>query len=131
MGKVLVIQNAIFNYGKSVYNHLVKIYGITVLRSGSETVSDNGHCKEIWAGCIKFKQICVQFQGVRSVFVGKYDVTIAMFDLLIGLIICSRYHLKDEMLSFFYGKDIGGPPCPSGAFLGETAYHFTKDTAQL
>ena len=81
MKKLLILQNLILPYRKSVYNGLACDYDVTILHSGMPTVDSEDTYKEILIPAHRFGPFFIQNGVFREISSGKYDVIIAMFDL--------------------------------------------------
>lgn len=81
MKKLLILQNMILPYRKSVYNGLARDYDVTILHSGTPTVEPEDAYKEILVPALRIGPFFVQHGVFREISSGKYDVIISMFDL--------------------------------------------------
>jgi len=81
MKRVLILQNKILHYRKSLYNELSKYYDITVLHSGSVSVSNDDLYHEIVTKSKKIGPFILQSNVLKEVKSDKYDIVISMFDL--------------------------------------------------
>jgi glycosyltransferase involved in cell wall biosynthesis len=80
MKKILIIQNKILHYRKSLYNELSKTYSITVIHSGEISVDQHDIYHEIITKKRKVLFFNFQYQ-ILSEVKKEYDVVITMFDL--------------------------------------------------
>lgn len=81
MKKILILQNTLLHYRKSLYNELAKYYDITILHSGKKTVIEHDKYKEILKKKSKIGPFIFQSGVLSEVQKDSYDVIIAMLDL--------------------------------------------------
>ncbi len=79
--KVLILQNTILHYRKSLYNELSKLYDVTVLHSGKNAVTEDDKFVEIIKNKKKIGPFYIQEGVLSEVKNNSYDVIISMFDL--------------------------------------------------
>jgi len=81
MKKILILQNKVLHYRKTLYNGLSRYYNVTVLHSGKTTILQDDRYKEIITKSIKVGPFFVQPDVINNVRSDSYDVIIAMSDL--------------------------------------------------
>lgn len=94
--KILILQNKILHYRKALFNHLSKIYNVTVLHSGNSVINSlDDKFNEIIVPNYHFLSLNFQkgiFSKIKS---NNYDIIITMCDLhwinnIIALFILKR-----------------------------------------
>ncbi|MGZ9897683.1 glycosyltransferase family 4 protein [Shewanella gaetbuli] len=101
MKKVLIIYNYILHYRKPFFNELAKKYDVTVLHSGSESVTDVDNYVEIIKPARKVGPFMLQKGVFSEVSNEKYDVIISLFDvrwLNILFYLLKKDHFKKHVL---------------------------------
>jgi glycosyltransferase involved in cell wall biosynthesis len=88
---VLILQNEIMAYRKPVYNGLAKDYDVTVVHSGSVSVSAEDRYHEVIVKKNSVGPFFVQPQLNLSVMFARYDCVVAMFDLRWPAYICPLF----------------------------------------
>lgn len=81
MKKVIILQNYVPHYRKPIYNELGLRFDVTLLHSGSPSVTEYDHYKEIIVKSYKIGKFYLQRGVIKALRVNKYDSIIAMFDL--------------------------------------------------
>ncbi len=81
MIKVLVLQNTIMHYRKTLYNALSTNYDITIMHSGEETLTENDHYKETIVPVRKIGPFYIQSNVIKEIKSRRYDIVIAMSDI--------------------------------------------------
>ena len=82
MYKILILQNTILHYRKTVFNRLSEFYDVTVLHSGKPTLNSNDLYREIVVPCYKCGPFFIQgSKTIRRLLSNKYDIIVSMFDL--------------------------------------------------
>jgi len=100
--RIIIIQNKILHYRKAFYNLLSEKYDITVLHSGSPSISENDKYKEIIVSFINFKSLRFQKYVLKNTLSKEYKVIIAMADLhWINNILSLFIHHKESKFIFW------------------------------
>ncbi|TSE06275.1 MULTISPECIES: glycosyltransferase family 4 protein [Aquimarina] len=81
MKKVLILQNTILHYRKALYNELSKDYEVTILHSGTHTVTEDDRYNEIICKKRKIGPFYIQPKVLSEVRKDHYDAIISMFDI--------------------------------------------------
>ena len=107
MKRILIIQDKILHYRKSLYNELSKHYHVTVLHSGSNTVQASDAYSEIITPVRKIGPFFLQSGVMRAITTEEYDGVIAMFDVrwLNNLMAWRRKRKKIDFV--WWGLDFG------------------------
>lgn len=77
--RILILQNVIPHYRKALYNLLANDYNVTIIHSGTKTVTKSDKYKEIIIPARKFGPFFLQRGLLKNIYNG-YDVIIAMCD---------------------------------------------------
>lgn len=81
MKTILIIQNKIPHYRKSLYNELSKHYDVTILHSGGKSVGKDDKYKEIVTPLRRMGPFVLQSGVLREMRTGQYDAVVVMCDL--------------------------------------------------
>ena len=101
MKKILILQNKIMHYRKSLYNELCKDFDVTILHSGTVSVNkDDLYTEKI----VKIKYLgpfVFQEEVLKYAKENNFDIVIAMFDLKWVMNILALY-LKPKKVKFIW-----------------------------
>jgi len=101
MKKILILQNKILHYNKSLYNYLSDVYDVTVLHSGKISRTNEDKYKEIIVKTINIGPFVVQDKVLKEVKSLEYNVVIGMFDIKWINNILALY-LKNKQTKFIW-----------------------------
>jgi glycosyltransferase involved in cell wall biosynthesis len=111
MKKILILQNKILHYRKSLYNCLSRYYNVTVLHSGSSSVSRQDLFNEVTCPASKLGPVWFQ-SGVIKEVTKDYFAIIAMMDVRwINNLIASYIYNKDAKF-IWWGSWLTGKKIP-------------------
>lgn len=95
MKKILIHYNYILHYRKAFFNVLSKDYDVTVIHSGTESITDNDKYKEIIVPVKKVGPFYLQSGVIEETKSSEYDIIIALFDV----------RWVNTILSIFFSKN--------------------------
>lgn len=107
--KILILQNKILHYRKTLYNLLSQNYDVTILHSGYNSISENDIYKEIVVPVYRLGSFRIQKSVLKRTFSNEFDVIIAMADLywINNFLALFIHHKKSKFIfwgSWFTGK---------------------------
>lgn len=99
--RVLIVQNEVMSYRRSVYHELGKYHDVTVLHSGRPAVEPGDRFREVLTPTRKWWRFFFQRDVIARLDPAKFDAVIVMFDLWWPNNIRAAFHRPRPPLIFW------------------------------